>query len=43
MEQAMTTTLDEWLAVLGKTYDEPIVQDLRARHGLTGKGPRVAS
>ena len=39
----MATTLEEWLAVLGKTYDDPVVQGIRSRHGLTGKGPRVAS
>ena len=39
----MATTLEEWLAVVGKTYDDAGVQSLRARHGLAGKGPRVAS
>jgi hypothetical protein len=39
----MTTTLEEWLSALGKTYEDAGVQSLRARHGLTGKGPRVAS
>jgi hypothetical protein len=39
----MATTLEEWLAVVGKTYEDPVVQDLRLRHGLTGKGPKVAA
>lgn len=33
--------LTEWLAIVGKTYEDEQVQGLRAAHGLKGKGPRV--
>jgi hypothetical protein len=34
-------TLAEWLSIVGKNYDEPVVSALRTRLGLKGKGPRV--
>lgn len=35
--------LKDWLAMLGKSCDSPEVSSVRARYGLTGKGPRMAS
>lgn len=36
-------TLAEWLAIVGRNYSDPLVGELRERHGLKGKGPRVDS
>ena len=36
-------TLAEWLSMVGKNYDDRVVSALRARLGLSGKGPRVVN
>ena len=34
----MATTLEEWLSVVGKTYDDAGVQSLRARQDSPARG-----
>jgi hypothetical protein len=37
----MAMSLAEWLSVVGRNYDDPVVIQLRKALGLAGKGPRV--